>query len=167
MKYIGNYKEWINSEWLTEVLSSNGFEGKIVVTSVSNKDRYAEYQKAISAGYNTDTIYWWRYTNEITTFDIVNPPWINSTNKLTWWIVKQLPGQIQPMHVDVDKTNNCRRYWIPLQDYEPGHIIVNENKLITNYITGDVYEFDTPLDYHGSANISFIPRVVLLITEHL
>lgn len=167
MKYIGNYDYWINPDWIKEVLSKDGFEGKIVPTSVSNKDRYLEYEKAVNAGWSLETIYWWRYTNEITTFDITKPPWISSDNKLTWWMVKQLPGQVQPMHVDVDKNNKCNRFWIPLQDYEPGHILINENVLTVDYKRGDVFQFDSPLDHHGSANIGVSPRVVLLITEHV
>lgn len=167
MIYIGNYKDWINSTWIEEILSTTGFEGKIVPFSVSNKDRYAEYERAVAAGWSLDKVYWWRYTNEVTSFDIKNPPWIDQNHSFTWWIVKQLPGQVQPMHVDVDKNNKCRRYWVPLQDYEPGHILINENVLITNYKLGDVYEFDTPLDCHGSANIGMSPRIVLLITESL
>lgn len=71
------------------------------------------------------------------------------------------------MHVDVDKNNKCRRFWIPLQDYESGHILVMEDELVSNYRKGDVFEFDSPLDYHGSANIGMSTRLVLLITEHL
>lgn len=167
MKYIGNYVNWIKDEWITEVINTKGFDGMIVATSVSNKDRYSEYEKAVNAGWSLEQVYWHRYTNEITSFDITNPPWINTDNRLTWWIVKQNPGEVQPMHVDVDKNNNCRRYWMPLQDYEPGHILINENELAVHYKKGDVFEFDTPLDYHGSANIGFSPRIVLLITEHL
>jgi len=167
MKYIGNYEHWINPDWITEVLSKDGFEGKVVPSSASNKDRHLEYEKAVKAGWSTKTIYWWRYTNEITSFDITKPPWIPRNTKFTWWIVKQMPGQVQPMHIDVDENNKCTRYWMPLQDYEPGHILINENVLSTYYKKGDVFEFESSLDYHGSANIGLNPRLVLLITEHL
>jgi len=167
MKYLGNYKKWIDPKWIAEILESNGFEGKIVSTSESNKNRYEEYKRAVEAGWSLDTIYWWRYTNQITSFDIKNPPWLDSINRISWWIVKQLPGQVQPMHIDVDENNNCRRFWVPLQDYSPGHILIIENKLIKDYKLGDVFEFNSALDYHGSANIGMTPRVVILITEHL
>lgn len=167
MKYIGNYASWIQEEWISEIKSRPGFEGKIVPTSNSNKNRADEYEIAVKAGWHPSKIYWWRYTNEITTFDITNPPWINSTNRITWWIVKQSPGELQPMHVDVDSQNKCKRYWMAFQDYESGHILINEDVLLTHYKKGDVYEFDTSLDYHGSANLGRTPRIVLLITEHL
>jgi hypothetical protein len=167
MIYLGNFSQWIDPQWKEEVLGFDGHQGLIYSDSKENKDRYEEYQKAIAAGWKTDIIYWWRYTNQITSFDITSPPWITSNNTISWWIVKQMPTQIQPMHIDVDKNNKCKRYWIPLQDYESGHILINEDSLITNYKTGDVFEFDTPLDYHGSANLGFNPRIVLLITEHL
>ena len=167
MIFVGNYKDWVQQTWIDEVLSKNGFEGRIVATSKENKDRYAEYEKAVAAGWALDYTYWWRYTKENTSFDIKDVPWLTGENPTSWWIVKQTPGQVQPMHVDVDKNNRCRRFWIPLQDYQPGHILVNENVLITDYKLGDVYEFDTPLDYHGSANIGMSTRTVLLITEHL
>lgn len=167
MIYLGNFKQWIDPKWREEVLEFNGHQGLIYQASNENKDRYAEYQKAIASGWKTDAVYWWRYTSQITSFDISNPPWITSTSPISWWIVKQMPTQIQPMHTDVDKDNNCKRYWIPLQDYESGHILINEDSLISNYKIGDVYQFDTSLDLHGSANLGFTPRVVLLITEHL
>lgn len=166
MKYIGNYKEIIKEEYINEILNNIGFKGQIAPSSIENKDRYKEYELAIEAGWSTETVYWWRYTNENTSIKL-EFPWITSNNSTTWWIVKQTPGQVQPMHVDVDKTNNCRRYWMPLQDYEPGHILINENYFLSGYKKGDVFEFGTALDLHGSANIGLGTRIVLLVTEHL
>jgi hypothetical protein len=167
MKYLGNYKDWIQDQWITEVLSFDGYEGKIVPTSNENKDRYAEFERGVAAGWSLEKVYWWRYTKDITTFDILNPPWLSENSTTSWWIVKQSPGQVQPMHVDVDKHNNCNRFWIPLQDYEPGHLFVINDTLSVNYKKGDVYQFNSQLDYHGSANIGMSSRLVLLVTEHL
>lgn len=167
MQYLGNYTNWIQDHWLQEVLSKDGFEGKIEPTSNENKDRYLEFIQGVEAGWSLTTIYWWRYTKMNTSIEITQPPWITSQNRLSWWIVKQKPGQVQPMHVDVDASNKCNRFWIPLQDYEPGHILINEDEFIKDYKKGDVFQWGSPLDRHGSANIGLGPRVVMLVTEHL
>jgi hypothetical protein len=73
-----------------------------------------------------------------------------------------------PMHVDPHTVSKpCKRYWMPLQDYYPGHIFVYGDEMINGYREGDVYMFDREFDIHGSANIGHMPRVMLLITEYL
>jgi hypothetical protein len=56
---------------------------------------------------------------------------------------------------------------MPLQDYEPGHIFIYKDDIINDYLMGDVYEFESPTDIHGAANIGHTPRLMLLVTEYL
>jgi hypothetical protein len=50
------------------------------------------------------------------------------------------------------------------KDYEPGHVLVYDNKLITDYKKGDLFKFTDPDTYHGSSNIGYSPRLVINFT---
>jgi len=71
-----------------------------------------------------------------------------------------------PMHVDPHTTvqKNAQRFWIPLQDWEIGHIFKFQDEIVTNYKKGDIYEYDDAQGLHGAANIGLTPRVVLQVT---
>ena len=85
-----------------------------------------------------------------------------------WWITKLYPGQFMPMHTDPHThEQSCNRYWIPLQDYQPGHIFIYKDKFITDYKAYDVFEYENEQDMHGAANIGHTPRVVLQVTEYV
>jgi hypothetical protein len=73
-----------------------------------------------------------------------------------------------PMHVDphTNYQENSNRFWIPLQDWESGHIFMYEDQAITSYSEGDVWTYDNPNALHGAANIGFTPRVVLQISSY-
>jgi len=165
MKFIGNYKEWIQDQWIDEILSSRGTgrpgEGK----TPDSKEEEIEYQKARDAGYNDKSIYFWMFDKNNVTFKI-NPPFIIS--KYHWWITKMLPGNFMPMHIDPHTLyeKNSQRYWIPFQDWEPGHIFLYKDKVITDYKAGDVYIYDEAEALHGAANIGYTPRIVLQLSTH-
>ena len=165
MKFIGNYKEWIQDQWIDEILSSRGTgrpgEGK----TPDSKEEEIEYQKARDAGYNDKSIYFWMFDKNNVTFEI-NPPFILS--KYHWWITKMLPGNFMPMHIDPHTLyeKNSQRYWIPFQDWEPGHIFLYKDKVITDYKAGDVYIYDEAEALHGAANIGYTPRIVLQLSTH-
>jgi hypothetical protein len=79
-----------------------------------------------------------------------------------------MPGQFMPMHVDPHVFDQqCNRYWMPLQDYVPGHVFVYKDDMIKDYTVGDVYQFTDAAEIHGAANISHSPRLMLLVTELL
>jgi hypothetical protein len=72
-----------------------------------------------------------------------------------------------PMHTDPHThEESCKRYWIPLQDYESGHIFIYKNTLMTEYSANDVFVYKNAQDSHGAANIGHTPRVVLQVTEY-
>jgi len=166
MKYIGNYSHWIKSQWCSEVLSQQGYAGTLDIDSVYNKTRYIEFKKFIDAGYSSTQKYWQRYTKDNVSFDVVKPPWMD-TLSYDWWIIRMDPSNLQAMHADVDTDLKCNRFWIPLQDYEPGHVFIINDKLVAGYKAGDVFLFDNPTDLHGAVNLGFSPRLTLQIIEYL
>lgn len=165
MKYLGNYKQHIDDLWLAEVLANRGMgrpqEGK----KPDSPEEETEYQKARDAGYCDDAIYFYMFDKNNVSFEL-NLPFIEG--KYHWWITKMLPGNFMPMHIDphtlVDTSSD--RYWLPLQDWEPGHIFMYKDTVITNYKAGDLYKYEDATAIHGAANIGYTPRVVLQISTY-
>lgn len=163
MIYIGNYKDWIDDKWISEVLTDNN---PLPLYSEGTKSllKLDEVKKLQGEGFDTDKIMWWQYTHTNVSFDI-KPPFIDSLYH--WWIIKLMPGNFLPMHVDpCGKLKNSNRYWVALHDWAPGHIFMYEDTVITNYKAGDVWRFENPMALHGSANIGPTPRVVLQVTTY-
>jgi hypothetical protein len=163
MRHIGNNKHWVNPLWEHLVLTRTG-QARPRDWPASTAVEATEYKTYKEAGYDLNAVNWWVYEERDLNIDI-SPPW--TTGQLHWWITKLLPGQYMPMHTDPHTHDaNCSRYWVPLQDYHPGHIFVYKDEMITNYKKGDVYVYTSSTDLHGAANIGHIPRLVLQITEY-
>jgi hypothetical protein len=164
MRYIGNYKKWIDPNWRQLVLDTVG-QARPKDWPPADAVESAEYKKYEEAGYDLNSINWWVY--EATDLRIeINPPWCSGD--VHWWITKLMPGQYMPMHSDPHTHyEDCQRYWIPLQDFEPGHIFIYNNTFINNYNVGDVYEYYNSTDLHGASNIGHTPRIILQVTEYL
>ena len=164
MKHLGNFGDWIDSTWVNEILSNRGVgrpgEGK----KPDSPEEELEYAKARAAGYKDDDIFFYMFTKNNTSFDIV-APFIEG--KYHWWITKMLPGNFMPVHVDPHTMfqKNSKRYWMPWQDYEPGHLFLYEDQVITDYKKGDLYEYADSSAIHGAANIGHTPRIVLQISS--
>jgi|TARA_B110000908_G_scaffold3755_1_gene4906 hypothetical protein len=162
VKYIGNHN-FIQDEWLIELLNTEG-QARPRDWPPAYAVESAEYARAEEAGYNLNAVNWWVYESQNVTFDLI-PPWV--TDDYHWWITKLYPGQFMPMHTDPHThERDCKRYWVPLQDYHPGHIFMYNNSVINNYNKGDVFEYAHAQDIHGAANIGHIPRLVLQVTEY-
>jgi len=164
MQYVGNYRSIIPNG-LIDFLMDNKGQPRPNSLSKEAIDVYDTYARSIQAGYDLSATYWHIFESEDVPMSIM-PTW--TTGKTHWWITKMMPGDVMPMHEDpptLDK--NCKRYWMPLQDYEPGHIFVIKDKLVTDYKTGDVFVYDVAQDNHGAANIGFTPRFVLQVTEFI
>lgn len=164
MKFIGNYFQWIDPLWEHLVLTRTG-QARPRDWNPAYEVEDDTYKEAKKSGYDLNSVLWWVYEEKDLNISI-NPPWCK--NKTSWWITKLLPGQYMPMHTDpFTHYEECLRYWIPLQDYQSGHIFVYKDNMITNYKAGDVYQYDSSLDMHGAANIGFVPRIVLQVTEYI
>ena len=164
MKFVGNYSSWINPVWIEKVLSTTG-QARPRDWPPAYAVESAEYSKAQQAGYDLSAVNWWVYEQQDLDIDI-QPPWV--AGESSWWITKLMPGQYMPMHSDpFTHYSECKRYWVPLLDYEPGHLFVYGDTVITNYRAGDVYVYENSTDIHGAANIGHTPRIVLQVTEIL
>lgn len=164
MIYRGNFSSWIDPKWREVVLTTAG-QARPRDWPPETAVESAEYRKAQAAGYDLTAVNWWVYEKQDLNINI-DPPWC--TGKTSWWITKLMPGQFMPMHTDpFTHYDTCKRYWVPLQDFEPGHLFVYDNNLIKDYKTGDVFEYYDSKDSHGAANIGHTPRIILQVTEHV
>ena len=159
MMYLGNYSDWIQPKWLEEVLSFDGYRLQDVW--------YHDDAESAMKETRSDTDDWlFLYDKKNLSFNIPTPPW--TENPCTWWIVKYYPGHFLHMHVDpITEWNGVddKRWWIPLMDYQDGHIFIYKDQFVSDYSSGDVYEYYQATDLHGAANIGYTPRVVLQISE--
>ena len=165
MKYLGNYKNKIIEEGVYNLILNTNGQARPKDWPPAFAIESAEYKRAEEAGYDLTQTHWWVYEEKDLDIDI-QTPW--TKNKIHWWITKLMPGQYMPMHTDPHTHSlQCKRYWIPLQDYVPGHIFIYQNELIKDYKKEDVFEYIHSTDLHGAANISHSPRLVLQITEFI
>jgi hypothetical protein len=161
MKYIDNWKHILHSDLRQQVLDTIG-QARPRDWPPAFAVESDEYARAEEAGYDLSQVHWWVY--EEADLGYLKLP---IDNKYHWWITKLYPGQFMPMHSDPHTHERpCKRYWIPLQDYEPGHIFIYKTILINNYNAYDVFEYTKSTDLHGAANISHSPRVILQVTEY-
>jgi hypothetical protein len=164
MKFINNYRTWINPQWANYILANDG-QARPRDWPPASAAESAEYAKYIEAGYDLSAVNWWVYEEQDLKVSIT-PPW--TSGKIHWWFTKLMPGQFMPMHTDPHVHDaECIRYWMPLQDHNPGHVFIYKDTMITNYYAGDAYQFDNSSEIHGAANIGHTPRIMLLITEYI
>lgn len=166
MKLLGNYADWINPRWIDFVKQNRGTarpqDGGVPKGEVGAK----EWQKVKDAGYSDNDIYFYMFDKSNTDFDIVNLPWTNKN--FHWWIIKMLPGNFMPVHVDPHtlREDNSERFWIPLQNWDIGHIFVYENTVAVDYKKGDVWQYSNAAAQHGAANIGYTTRLVLQVSTY-
>jgi len=164
IKYLGNYPNWVNPHHLKIILESEGDKRTAYKTE---KEIEKQEQVSIwsSLGHELKGAEWFMYyyghlgMSAVTDLQIP----IDIDGPFNWWYSKINPGSVFPLHVDTfDVTSNkTRRLWIPMQDYQPGHIFIYEGKMLDDYRAGDVYEFENPKAWHGAANIGFEPKISL------
>lgn len=166
MQYIGNYKDWIDPKWVNFLLVERGDGRPKEGQKPDSPEMELEYQKARDAGYKDDEIYFWMFDEKNVNFKLPKPPFVDGN--FHWWATKMLPGQFMPMHIDPHTLieNNSKRYWMPLQDWEPGHIFMYKDQVITNYKAGDVWSYEDSNAIHGAANIGYTPRIVLQVSTY-
>lgn len=166
MKYVGNYVDFIKTEWVDYILNNPGFGRPAEGKKPDSPEEVAEYKKLTDAGYKTDLVYFHMFTKENFPFNIENPPFTNQN--FHWWFTKMNPGEFMPMHVDPHTLYQpgSHRYWIAFQDWQPGHIMMYEDKVITNYKKGDVYVYEDAQALHGACNIGYVPRIILQISTY-
>lgn len=163
LRYIGNYANWIQPEWI-EYFKNN--QGQARPPSCPVDEYHTEvYKKAGESGYDLTAVHFWYFKHSDVPFNIV-PPWITSSDYY-WWMVKMMPSQYMNMHQDPDVDKDIVRYWMPWTDYEPGHIFIIDGQLITDYKAGDVFAYVKQDAYHGSSNIGYTTRYVFQVSEFI
>lgn len=166
MRFVKNVRDWIDPKWIEYLLTHDGAPRP----SAGGNPDSPEFRAATAAGYDLTKTYWYHYTFENNTFPCnVEPPFKTELNYM-FWFIKMLPGNFMPMHRDPHVTeagkSNCTRYWIPLQDYEPGHIFVNGTTFLHSYKAGDMWAYTDANEIHGACNIGFTPRLTLHFTTY-
>jgi hypothetical protein len=107
-------------------------------------------------------------SKEMQDFNFTLPAVPEKRSNINWWFVMLYPGEFQAMHIDPQLTEvkNPVRYTMFLQDWEPGHIFVYDDKIAANYKAGDLFEWSDPMTVHGPANIGYRTRYTLQITMY-
>ena len=166
MKYVGNFINIVEPKWIEELLSKDGMFRPRDGKQPDSSEMEEEYSIARKAGYDDQGTYFQMFDKTNVSFEVI-PPCGNPSN-FHWWITKMMPGDFMPMHKDPHTMYqlNCKRYWMPLQDWQQGHIFAYEDEVIVNYRAGDVYEYVNSQALHGAANIGLTPRLVLQFTTH-
>lgn len=168
MKFECNLKDHFDTSWvevvLNEVLNKTGTLRPKEGGKPEGQEGDKEWQKALDAGYDSNASYFQMFTESNLEAEI--PEFHKCGRSRHWWITKMMPGDFMPMHTDPHTVQgkNIDRYWIPLQDWEQGHIFAYEDEVITNYKACDVYKYSSAQAIHGAANIGLTPRVVLQVT---
>jgi len=172
MDYIGNYRSWITPEILNHLSLNDGDQ-----VPVWQPERWTghplleEYKERARPVYSNNGPVFHQFnpkSKDMQGFEVTLPV-LPKTRKVTaWWFVKLLPGEQQAMHIDphLIEVNNPVRYSLFLQDWEPGHIFVYDNTMLTGYKAGDVYEWSDPMCVHGVINTSNNIRYTLQITYY-
>jgi hypothetical protein len=166
MKYLGNYQDWIQTSWIDDILSIQGFGAPKDFNidkeiALGQRSTMHESERTVYKVYGTDKIFFYLLESKCLDFDI-QPPWLNE--RFDWWVTKMYPGQFIPVHSDGPKHLKGKRYWMPLQDWQPGHIFMYEDISITKYTAGDLWEYEDSLAIHGAINIGHSPRLILQVS---
>ena len=162
MKFIGNFENWIKQEWIEYMLSNDGTPRP---GGGRNPDS-EEFKQAAAAGYNLSQTYWYIYEPDTFPFEITAP--IGVEGKFLWWFIKMLPGNMMPMHQDPHalEEKNSKRYWMPLQDYAPGHVFIYKKQLSVDYKKGDLFAYEDSHAVHGACNIGWSPRLIACFSSY-
>lgn len=169
MKFIKNYKDWI-PPGLIESLDSHPGDSIPIWNEekLSSHPELYKYRELARPGYSNGTQAYQRFTrltDGCKEFNLQLPDFPEKRKDSFWWVVKLNPGQMQFLHVDhyLYGAVNTVRYSMFLKDWEPGHIFVYDDKILTNYKAGDVYEWDDNMVEHGVVNIGFTNRYTIQI----
>jgi hypothetical protein len=171
MKYIGNFLDWINEQHIIDHLTNCQGDK----TPVWQPDRWKgnstleKFTEMARPGYSNNNFFFHQLnpkSKEMQDFKFLLPSLPEQRANVNWWFVMLYPGEFQAMHIDPQLTEvkNFVRYTMFLQDWEPGHIFVWDNKYIADYKAGDMYEWSNPMTVHGPANIGYHTRYTLQIT---
>lgn len=158
MKFIGNYVHWIKQEWVDYSMENvginpsiydgtktwkmwmdDGWKKELINNDVFNRDNFP-YEPGIPI--------------KVEGYDNAN------LNDYDWNICRYRPGEFVPFHID-ELDCEYLKFWMPLQDYNEGHIFLYQDTLIQNYKKGDVFLFDG-YQPHAAGNLGNSTRSVFI-----
>lgn len=177
MKHRGNFLSNLPAGLIDLLLEEDGDIVPVYQPEKwQGKPEYDEARKAVErAGYDKLNYTFHQYTKDTpcmkkflngSDLDVSFALDSRQFSQMHWWFIKLDPGEMQPMHFDphITDTNNCLRQTMMLTEFKDGHIFVYEDYLLTDYVTGDLFEWPDPMIKHGVANISHYPRVSLQLS---
>jgi hypothetical protein len=188
MNYIGNEAEWVTDDLMNLLTTQQGNPVPIWDPERWHGHPLLDKINALGTAWFGDTIpnqYFYVFNSRTKCMEDYNfelPGIIKKQECILWWFVKLNPGELQLMHYDMHPLGvfhqnnnfskvtssstlvNPKRYTMYLQDWEPGHVFVYDDKMNVNYKKGDIYEWNDPETFHGVVNLSFNPRYTLQIT---
>jgi hypothetical protein len=172
MNYIGNFKEWVTPELMEHLRTHDGD-----LAYVWQPDRWSghplleEYRELARPVYSNSSPVFHQFngkSQDMSNFPITLPSFPETRSNCHFWFVKLNPGELQAMHIDphLVEVRNPVRYSMFLEDYQLGHIFVYDDKIVTDYKAGDVFEWSDPMIVHGVVNTSRNVRYTLQVTMH-
>jgi hypothetical protein len=182
LRYLGNWSEWIKSEWIEEVLTSDGpaipkdyrkheeMIQKALMGHFKEQEwieEWKDWQQMNEAYDYKDNFFFEMYDPPDLKFNLYEnrPPFLDFDGPFAWWVTKLRPGKFTPMHRDsYSVATPTHKYWMAWTDWEPGQVLMTEDDAIIKYQAGDVYKFDDPFILHGAANAGMQTRIALQIT---
>jgi hypothetical protein len=127
-----------------------------------------EFRKAKEHGYDLTQTYWYIYEPATLPFNITLP--FDDRTDFLWWGIKMKPGNFMPVHRDPHTMDpvyhHCKRYWMALQDWEPGHIFMYDREVLVDYKKGDVFAYPDAQEIHCACNIGNTTRLTFHFTTY-
>lgn len=148
---------------------------------------YRQYQEVGVNADNPQGIKWnFLYDNLYYSQGFTESPTVKGFHINRWWISRIDTGCMLPYHIDAYSDQWSQHmfsrgdsqiletisanllpadeeivFWIPLQNYKRGHILLYEDMLINEYTAGKAYVF--PKKEHAVANMSFEPKLSIVM----
>ena len=148
MQYIENYRDWVCQEWLDHISQNTGVK------------QNGAYNKPAGKHYPFEGFNWELFDRHNTDFDI-SPPVDWGTHDWQWWFKKLLPGDGFPVVEYISETTS--RYWMPLNDYELGHIFIFQEEMVAPFNKGDLFDFQINSPY-AAINLGTQPFYLMMFS---
>lgn len=165
MRFIKNYKTWLEDHMIQTILNQPG-DRRPDLSEPVKEYKQSITDLALKAGYDPTKLAWTMYYPSHFKQEILLP--FDAGKDHHWWFCKLNPGDMFPMHQDLfeDDRPRIRRFWMACQDHKLGHIFVYNNQSLDNYQAGDLFEFENPKEWHAACNLGFEPKISLQIVSY-
>lgn len=160
MEYVGNFNI-VKDEWITFLMTHDG--QRLPDDRECLLPDFDQQNMAIVGSWKLEhKPSWHKFEIQDLPFTIDWP--VNLGKSIDWWVIKQYPGQLLPMHIDQNPPETTERYMLMLQDYVPGHVLIWNGRLLSDFKKGDLFKVKDVNALHGGANISNDVRLLAYLT---